>query len=621
MTRLAPENRRIGRPPRQGAEPVNDPFFASISALFLQRCATTPDDLAYRFPRADESWATLTWRQTAERVRRIACGLQALGLQPEERCAIQSSTRIEWILADLGILCAGGATTTIYPSNTAIDCAFIIGDSTSRVVFAEDESQVAKLIEQRPQLAHVTRVITFEPCGEHGDWVMDLAALEELGRRFDSEHPGQYEALIGAITPQRLATLIYTSGTTGRPKGVELTHDCWLFEGAGIAGLGLLGPEDHQYLWLPLSHVLGKVLELAQLHVGFPTTVDGRVPKLIENLAVVRPTFMAASPRIFEKVYSKVLTNIAEAGGIKRSIFHWAEGIGREVSRRRQRDQPLGLALAAQHRLADRLVFAKLRQRFGGRLRFFISGAAPLPVEIAEFFHGAGILILEGYGLTESSAATFVNRPSAYKFGTVGQTIGATEVQIADADGEILLRGRGVMRGYHNLPEQSAEALSADGWLHTGDIGTLDADGFLRITDRKKDLIKTSGGKYIAPQAIEGKLKALCPHLSQILVHGDRRNFCSALITLDAEALAQWAKERGLAGSYAELTALPETRALVQAAVDQLNGRLASYETIKKFAVLPQDFTVEDGDLTPSLKIKRKLVEDKHRTLLDSFYR
>ncbi|MBK6849919.1 MAG: long-chain fatty acid--CoA ligase [Proteobacteria bacterium] len=589
--------------------------------MFLHRAASTPDALAYRHPRADDSWASLTWRQTAERVRRIACGLQALGLQREERCAIQSSTRIEWILADLGVLCAGGATTTIYPSNTATDCAFIIDDSASRVVFAEDEAQVAKLVAQRPQLAQVIRVITFERCGDHGDWVMDLNQLEELGRHFDAEHPGRYEAIIRTITPQQLATLIYTSGTTGRPKGVELTHDCWLFEGAGIADLGLLTTEDHQYLWLPLSHVLGKVLELAQLHIGFPTTVDGRVPKLIENLAVVRPTFMAASPRIFEKVYSKVLTGIAEAGGVKRSLFHWAEGVGREVSRRRQRGQTLGLALAAQHRLADRLVFAKLRQRFGGRLRFFISGAAPLSVDIAEFFHGAGILILEGYGLTESSAGSFINRPSAYKFGTVGHPIGATEVRIADEDGEILLRGRGVMRGYHNLPEQTAEALSADGWLHTGDIGALDPDGFLRITDRKKDLIKTSGGKYIAPQAIEGKLKVLCPHLSHVLVHGDRRNFCSALITLDAEALAQWAQQQGVAGTHAELTALPQVHALVQRAVDQLNGRLASYETIKKFALLPQDFTVERGELTPSLKLKRKVVEEQHRALLDSFYR
>ena len=401
---------------------------------------------------------------------------------------------------------------------------------------------------------------------------------------------------------------------------MELIHDCWLFEAEAIDQLGILSPDDHQYLWLPLSHSFGKVLEVAQLHIGFPTTVDGRIPKLVDNLAVVKPTFMAAAPRIFEKVYNKVVTGAAETGGLTYRIFTWAVGVGRRVSALQQQGKKPGPLLGAQFKVADKLVFSKLRARFGGRVRFFISGSAPLSRDMAEFFHAAGILILEGYGLTESSAATFVNVPSNYKFGTVGPPLPGVEVKIAPEDGEVLLKARGVMRGYHNLPEATAEILE-DRWLRTGDIGELDADGYLRITDRKKDLIKTSGGKYVAPQKLEAKLKALCPYLSQVLVHGNQRNFCSALVTLDEESIKGWATERGLGGkSTAELAEDPQVRELVQDAIKVLNADLASYETLKRFAILPKDLSVEDGELTPSLKVKRKVVETKYKDVLDGFY-
>jgi long-chain acyl-CoA synthetase len=329
---------------------------------------------------------------------------------------------------------------------------------------------------------------------------------------------------------------------------------------------------------------------------------------------------MAGAPRIFEKVHARVVTMAEEDGGAKLRIFRWAFAVGAKVSGlRREGKRPTGL-LAVQHAVADRLVFSKLRARFGGQLRYFVSGSAALSGEIAEWFHAADILILEGYGLTETSAATFVNRPDRYKFGTVGVPLPGAEVMIAE-DGEVLVRGPGVMRGYHNLPEQTAEALDADGWLHTGDVGELDAEGFLRITDRKKDMIKTSGGKYVAPQAIEVLFKAVCPLASQIAVHGDGRKYCTALITLDADALGQWAHANGIADTdYATLTRRDDVRAHVAARVKELNERLNRWETIKDFRILDHDFTVEGGELTPSLKLRRRVVESKYRPLLDEMY-
>lgn len=588
--------------------------------MFLARVEATPDVEAYQFPKGESDWQSITWKQAYDRVRALTCGLHSLGVGTEQRCAILATTSIEWILSDLAILCSGAATTTIYPSSTPDECEFIINDSAAVFVFAENGDQVVKLLEVKSQMPQVKNVIVFDGKGGHDGWVMTLAELEEAGKEYDAENANKFDAAIGAIKKDMLATLIYTSGTTGRPKGGELTHDCWAYTGWGIAELGMLSPSDHQYLWLPLSHSFGKVLESAQIQIGFPTTVDGRMPKLIENLAVIKPTFMAAAPRIFEKAYNKIVQNATEKGGAKERIFRWAVSVGREVSKlRQQKKEPTGM-LALRYTIADKLVFSKLKARFGGNIRFFISGSAPLSLEMAEFFHAADILILEGYGLTESSAASFVNRPESFKFGTVGPAVPGTEVRIAEADGEILIKSRGVMRGYHNLPDVTAETLE-DGWLLTGDIGEIDADGFLKITDRKKDLIKTSGGKYVAPQKLEARLKALCPYLSQVLVHGNGRNFCTALVTLDEEVIPGWAEENGMAGkSIAELAGSDELNALVQAAVDELNSDLPSYETLKKFAVLERDWTIEDGELTASMKVKRKVVEETYGDLLDSFY-
>ncbi|MFI8346414.1 AMP-dependent synthetase/ligase [Streptomyces sp. NPDC085596] len=605
----------------------------SVAALFLERVAATPDAEAYRYPvpaasgEGPDEWRSLTWGQAAERVYAIAAGLIELGIEPEQRVALASSTRVEWILADLGIMCAGGATTTVYPQTNADESSYILSDSESHVLIAEDAAQVAKAVERRAELPALTKVVVIDPEGaETGDWVITLAELERRGAAYLEQHPELIKERVGAITRDQLATLIYTSGTTGRPKGVRLPHDNWAYMAKAIAATGLVTAEDVQYLWLPLAHVFGKVLTSGQIEVGHVTAVDGRVDKIIENLPVVRPTYMAAVPRIFEKVYNGVAAKAREGGGAKYKIFQWAAEVAREYAKasqdsfRRTGTASVPFALAAKHKAADALVYGKLREAFGGRLRACVSGASALAPEIGYFFSGAGIHILEGYGLTETSAASFVNPGEAYRTGTVGKPLPGCEVRIAD-DGEILLRGPGVMEGYHQQPEKTAEVLESDGWFHTGDIGELSADGYLRITDRKKDLIKTSGGKYVAPAEVEGQFKAVCPFVSNILVHGADRNYCTALIALDEATILQWAADNGLEGkSYAEVVAAPQTVELVDGFVKQLNQGLQRWQTIKKFRLLPRDLDVEHGEITPSLKLKRPVVEREYKGLIDEMY-
>ena len=607
---------------------------SSLPDMFLSRVAESGGREAYRFPVPDPSggpdiWQSLTWSQTRDRVRDMALGLYSLGLTSQARCAILSGTRVEWILADLAVLCAGGASTTVYPTSPAPDCAYIISDSGSMVAFAEDDDQVAKLREQRSQMPGLSKVVAFEgEAGGDDEWVMSLAELEEAGALLAREEPDLFDTLVASVRPDHLATLLYTSGTTGRPKGVRLDHSNWLYEAYALKelntelrgqGWDLIGENDLQYLWLPLAHAFGKVMEVSQLCIGFTTAVDGRVDRIVDNLAVVRPTFMAAAPRIFEKVYNRVVMQAKEGGPVKYRVFRWAAGVADRVSRVKEEGlEPTGL-LAAQQRLAHKLVFAKLHDRFGEQLRFFVSGSAPLSPDIGRFFYGAGITILEGYGLTETSAGAFLTRPGDVRFGSVGLPLPGTEVRIAE-DGEVMLRGAGVMRGYHNLSGATEAVLTEEGWFATGDIGALE-DGRLRITDRKKELIKTSGGKYVAPQALESRFKSLCPYVSNMIVHGDGRPYCVALMALDREAITTWAAEQGLGDlDYPDLTKDPRVHALVQEAVDMLNRDLPRHETIKKFEVLPNELSVEEGEITPSLKMRRRAIESKYQQKLDGMY-
>lgn len=591
---------------------------ASVPRMFVDRVLASPGAEAFRYP-DDGAWTSVTWRQVGDRVALIAAGLISLGIKPEERVALASGTRYEWVVVDFAILAAGAATTTVYPTTHAEDVAFIVANSGSRIVVAEDQTQVDKLIAHRAELPAVDKVVVIDGTGD-GDWVITLDELEERGKQLLAESPTAVMDRVDAIRPDQLATLIYTSGTTGKPKGVRLTQDSWTYTAAAMDSLGVLSEKDLNYVWLPLAHAFGKVMLALPLAIGFPTVIDGRVDKIVENLAVIRPTIMGAVPRIFEKVHGRVSETMAKESGLKKHLVDWAVKVGLETSRVKQSGQRPSAALAAQYKLADRLVFAKIRDRFGGRLRFFISGSAALDREIAQWFDAIGVVVLEGYGLTETSAASTLNRPSAYRFGTVGWPMPQTDVKIAD-DGEILMKGPGVMDGYHNLPDATAEAIDGEGWFHTGDIGELDAEGFLRITDRKKDMFKTSQGKYVAPSAVSAHFKAICPYASEIIVYGEGKPYCVALVGLEAEALMGWAAENGLGDkTFGEIARDGKTREMISGYVDQLNNHLNRWEQVKRFSIIDRELTVEAGDLTPSLKLKRKSVVDDFHDSIDQLY-
>ncbi len=590
----------------------------SVGHLFRDRVAKTPDAIAYWFPEGD-GYTKVTWAQVRDQVYPLAAGLVDLGVKGQDRVAIASGTRYEWAIADLATMCSAGATTTIYPTTIADDVAFILADSGTKVVFAENAAQVVKLRSIRELIPGVGKVVVFDGPGD-GDWVMTLDELSARGKEVLAGTPDLIDQRIDSIQSSWLATIIYTSGTTGRPKGVRLLHETWAYQGAACHAINILSPDDLQYLWLPLAHVFGKQLLTIPMQIGFPTCIDGRIEKIVDNLAIVKPTFMGAAPRIFEKAYGRITMMIKEEGGVKEKLFGWATGVGSQVANLRAQGKAPRGTLAAKYAIADKLVLSKVRARFGGNIRFFISGSAALNPDIARWFDSVGLLIAEGYGLTESSAASYVNRLRAYKLGTVGWPLPGLESRIAD-DGEVLLRGMGVMEGYHNNPEATAEVKDADGWLHTGDIGEIDDRGFLRITDRKKDLFKTSNGKYVAPSLIETQMKGASPYVSQVVVHGNDRNFVSALVTLDPEAIVPWAAANGLAGrSYEDIANSEQANALIQEAVDTVNLGLNRWEQIKKFTILGSDLSIESGELTPSLKVKRKVVTERYKEVLDSHY-
>ncbi|WP_430779897.1 AMP-dependent synthetase/ligase [Actinoplanes sp. G11-F43] len=594
--------------------------YRSIPDMLFQRVAKTPDARAFAGPNSTDTGADwLTWRQVGDRVKAIGAGLRELGVGVEDRVAILSNTRLEWILADLGINVAGAAATTVYPTTEPEDTAFIVSDSGSKVLIAENAKQALKLAGAQTA---VTKVVLIDGPADAGATPpqITLTELEKLGAEALTREPTLIDDITAQLGPENVATLIYTSGTTGRPKGVELLHRGWTWEGVAQEDLGLFSPQDLHYLWLPMSHAFGKTLLCGIVHVGVPTYVDGRVDRLIDLLSVIRPTLMCAPPRIYEKVYNKTVTSGLGGTGLKPKIFSWAVATGKKRVALQQAGKPVPGLLALQYSIAEKLVFSKLQQRLGGNIKVLVSGSAALSKDISEFFAAANLPILEGYGLTESCAANFVNRRGKLKIGSVGQPLGDLEVRI-DSDGEVLLRGAPVMRGYHNLPEATAEALTEDGFLRTGDIGEVDADGYLKITDRKKDLVKTSGGKFVAPSAIEGAFKAVCPYTSQAVVIGQNRNFVTMLIALDEEAIVGWAATGPLAGrSYAEIIAAKETHALVEGYIAELNAKLNRWETVKKFTILPRDLTIESGEITPSMKIKRRSVESNFADHIDKMY-
>jgi long-chain acyl-CoA synthetase len=587
--------------------------YRTVVEMFRSRVAKSGDRVALR-EKVNGAWKGLSWKDWESRSRKVALGLLAMGVEKGDRVAILSGTRADWVIADIAILMTGATTVPIYPSNLADQCEYILENSQAKILFVEDPAQLAKIEKVRGNLPALSGIVVFSGAAS-GEGVIGLAELIALGEK-NLGNGGELNRRMEALQPDDFTTFVYTSGTTGPPKGVMLTHENFCYETAAISQVLPMTEDDEQLLFLPLAHIFAKICYMISIQVGGTLSVAESIEKVVQNLSEIKPTYVGSVPRIYEKVYVKVTSGAKEAGGLKLKIFEWAMKVGREVSAARQRGENAG---GLRYAIATKLVFSKLKSLFGGRLRFFVSGGAPLSKENAEFFHAADILILEGYGLTETTAATHVNSPSMYKFGTVGRPLPGTEVKIA-ADGEILVRGTNVMKGYYNRPDDTREALEPDGWFHTGDIGEVDADGFLRITDRKKDIIVTAGGKNIAPQNIENILKTE-PFISQAMIYGDKQPYCVALVTINEETVRKWAQDQGINGKgYSELTQLPEVRKEIERAITRTNEKLASYESIKKFAILPSDFTQETGELTPTLKIKRKFATQKYRETIDRLY-
>ncbi len=587
----------------------------NLVELFERQAAAHASSAAVRHKR-DGAWKDVTWGELARRARDVSDGLAALGVKRGDRISILGETALEWTIADLGLQGAGAITVPIYQSNPPHECRYILDHSGASWIFVDREEQAQKIRAIRAQLPGLKGLI--RASGEPRDaFERTLASVEALGAEWRRSNEGAHRDRVAAIGPDDANCIIYTSGTTGNPKGVVLTHRTWVFQADGVEKLGLINNHDVVLLFLPLAHSFARVIEVAWIAQAATAAFVESLDKLVDNAGEVKPTVVPAVPRIFEKAYNTVVTKGLSTPGVKGKLFAMSLG---EVERFADATLRGRTYRSLRFELAKRLVFPKLgaalSERFGGRVRLFVSGAAPLSPRIAAFFKLVGFNILEGYGLTETAAPTNANPPGRIKIGTVGPAWPGTEIRIAE-DGEILVRGGQVMKEYYRNPEATAEVIKG-GWFYTGDIGEIDRDGYLRITDRKKDIIVTAGGKNVAPQNLENELKT-DPLISQVMVHGDQRKFLSALVTLNEENARKWAAENGVPPN-APLHKDARVQARIQLSIDALNAKQASYSSIKKFAILEKDFTQDAGDLTPTLKVKRKVVSQKYRDLLESFY-
>lgn len=554
-------------------------------------------------------WSPVTWPEADELVRAYANGLLARGVRKGDAFGLLARNSLEWALFDYAFGLIGAIGVPIYANSSPKDVGYLLGHSEAVGVLCEDAAQRAKVDEVADELPRLAHLLTYE----------DLPALAAEGRAFADEHPTALDDAASAISEDDLFTIIYTSGTTGPPKGCMISHRNY-YAMAAVADRmeSHFRPDDVMLLYLPLAHNFGRLMHLSGAYVGFTVAFLSDPLRVGEALLEVRPTVLPSVPRVFEKVHTAVQARFDEATGLERRLIDWALPVGREVSRLQSQGKPIPRRLALEHRLADRLVFAKVRDRVGGRLRLPISGGAPLAREIAEFFDAIGIRILEGYGLTECTTAASTNRSDRYRFGSVGPPLPGFEVRIDD-DGEILVRSETVFQGYFKDPEATAQVLTPDGWLRTGDIGMLDEDGFLHITDRKKDILVTAGGKNVAPQNLENDLKT-SKYVSQALVVGDRRPYVAALITLDPEEISRWAAARGIDGDVAALARDERVRDLIQQVVDDVNRERSRYEQIKRFTIVPRDFTMDAGEVTPTLKLRRRAVIEHFQAEIDALY-
>jgi long-chain acyl-CoA synthetase len=599
----------------QPAEGLNYPNALSMFAARVQR---TPDLPALRYKQRG-GWRALQWRDWHQASRAIAAALIARhGVRRGDRIAVLARTRVEWALVDLAIAMAGAISVPVYPSVTAEQAAFILRDCGATLAFADGAAWPAKLRGLATPLRHT---FCFDSRLDEGAAASDTSSFDALQAAGEAELAGaarELDALVQAIGPGDDFTWVYTSGTTGRPKGAILSHHNVVYEAWAIKSVIAADRTDEQLMVLPLAHVFARHLLWGAVEQGSVTAfaADPHAPAL--DFLEVAPTFVGAVPRLYEQLYAQIRGEVAAGGALAEASFSWCMQVGRKVSMCRQRGQSIPGALALKAGVADKLFFARIRQKLGGRLRFFVSGGAPLSREVAEFFHAIGVLILEGYGLSETTGATNVNRPDRFRFGTVGPAMPGCELRIAD-DGEVLVRGPGVMRGYHNLPEETAAVIDPQGWLHTGDIGELH-DGFLAITDRKKDILITSTGKNIAPQPLERRLE-LCEGIAHALVLGDRRPYLVALIALDEAAMLARSRQEGLGCKrLADLVRHPRILQIVQGHVDALNADLAGYEAIRRIAVVDAPLTIEAGDLTPTGKIRRREVAARFASKIDALY-
>jgi long-chain acyl-CoA synthetase len=567
------------------------------------------------------AWVSITHRAALERVQAISLGMRELGIKSGDKVAIISENRPEWALSDYACLCARTTDVPIYPTLTTKQTEYILRDSEAVATFVSTRAQLDKILEVKGNLPALKHVIVFDSpaaAQRRGEGIVSLEAVEAKGRAAAPKHPNwKQEAL--AAEPDDLATLIYTSGTTGDPKGVMLSHYNIWSNVQAVLQMIPIGAGDECLSMLPLSHSYERMVDYTLFQAGVIINYAESFDTVATNLGEVKPTVVLSVPRLYEKVYARVLENALSGSAIKRTIFLWAKRAGDQWATLALAGLPIPGGLAIKKKVADRLVFSKLRARTGGRIRFFVSGAAPLSAEIAKFFYSAGLPVIEGYGLTETSPVLTLNPLDRIKIGTVGKAIPGVELKIAQ-DGEILARGPNIMKGYYKLPEATRETINPEGWLLTGDIGELDSDGYLKITDRKKDLIKTAGGKYIAPQPIEAMVKRN-KYVVYPLVFGDRRKFPIVLVVPNFELLEQWARERNLSyGSRAELIALPDVQAKMEREVMGSLRDLAKFEMPKKVVILPQDFSIESGELTPKLSVKRRVVEKRYKDLIDAAY-
>ncbi len=578
---------------------------ADLIALAARKHATMP---ALRYKQGDE-WLDVSYDELGTIVKEVALGLASIGIERGDKVGILANTRPEWTYADFGVLCLGATTVPVYQTNSAEECEYVLAHSEAKAVILEDDTQLAKIREVRDRLPALEQIVSMEPID--ADDVITLDALRVKGRGGSDE---EFEQRVAAVQPSDVATYIYTSGTTGPPKGCVIDHDNWRNMLDMIEAEDVLVEREVSYLFLPLAHAFARLIELGAIDVGATIAYWERDPlKIIPNLMEVKPTYFPSVPRIFEKIYS-----LATAHAPDKAELEQAVKLGVEVRELQRHGREVPPDLQAAFDKADEEMYIKVRAIFGGNIKQAVTGAAPIAQEILEFFYACGVLVLEGWGMTETSTAATINRHDDFKFGSVGKPFPGVEVRIAD-DGEILVKGPNIFRGYYKNDDATRETI-VDEWLHTGDIGRIDEDGFVYITGRKKDIIITAGGKNITPANLENWLKQN-RYISQAVVYGDRRPYLTALITLDPEEIAPWAEQQDLdTPDPAELAQRDEVQAMVQEAVTGVNGRVGPVEQIKKFTVLPHDLSQETGELTPTLKVKRNVVYEKYATALDAMY-